>query len=133
MNQQEYLRTLSQVKKFRSKFSIPRVIINKPLPQHNCSRTALFGSDLSLYMKYLRKRNLIPVCDPSVERHTRSSFRCTHLEFLEVFNKVIFRIWILLSSWLATIQVLSVAVGLLTILDRKLLNLMFATDLLYNS
>lgn len=90
MNQQEYLRVLSEVEVFRSKLNVPGLVSDKSLPRYNCSRTALFGHDLSLAMEFLRKQGLIPVCDHSVERLSVSSFPCSHPEFLEVYDRVIF-------------------------------------------
>lgn len=55
------------------------------------SRNALFGIDIALCAEYLRPRNLIPVCDGSVSSIIiRSSFPCTHPEYLEIFDYVIF-------------------------------------------
>lgn len=90
MNQQKYLRVLSEIEVFRSNLNVPGFVSDKSLPRYNCSRTALFGHDLSLAMEFLRKRGLIPVCDPSVERLSISSFPCSHPEFLEVYDRVIF-------------------------------------------
>lgn len=67
---------------------------NKPpsLPKDIfCSRNAIFGADFSLCVEYLRPLNQIPVCDFSVSSIIiRSSFPCTHPEYLEIFNHVVF-------------------------------------------
>ena len=90
MNQHEYLRVLSEVEVFRSKLNESGFIINKSLPRYNCSRTELFGLDLSLCMEFLRERGLIPVCDHSIKRLSESAYPCSHPEFLEVYDRVIF-------------------------------------------
>lgn len=90
MSRQEYLKALAKIEVFRGKLNEPGFVINKSLPQYNCSKTARFGHDLSLAMEFLRKRGLIPVCDRSIERLSISSFPCTHPEFLEVYDRVIF-------------------------------------------
>lgn len=90
MNQQEYLRVLSLIEEFRAQPSVSKSILKQAIPQSNCSQNALFGADLSLCVEYLRVRNLIPVCDSSAKQVTQSQFPCTHPEFLEVFDRVIF-------------------------------------------
>ena len=90
MIRQEYISALAKVEVFRSKLNEPGFVINKPLPRYNCSRSALFGSDLSLCMEFLRKRGLIPVCDHSIKRLSESTYPCSHPEFLEVYDRVIF-------------------------------------------
>jgi hypothetical protein len=56
-----------------------------------CSRNALFGVDIALCAEYLRPFNLIPVCDLSVSSIiVKSSFPCTHPEYLEIFDHIVF-------------------------------------------
>lgn len=91
MNRQEYLKVLSEVEVFRSKLNVPGFVSDNPPPRYDfCSKNALFGYDLSLCMEFLRKRDLIPVCDSSVKRLSENIYPCSHPEFLEVYDRAIF-------------------------------------------
>jgi hypothetical protein len=91
MDDQEYLRVLSEVEVFRSKLNVPGFVSDKSPPRYDfCSKNARFGYDLSLCMEFLRKRGLIPVCDPSVKRLSEDIYPCSHPEFLGVYDRVTF-------------------------------------------
>jgi hypothetical protein len=89
---QEYQRA----KTLLGEIPIPSWLANhgKPFTLSNeisYSRNSLFGVDIALCAQYLRQLNLIPVCDNSVSSViVKSSFSCTHPEYLEIFDHVVF-------------------------------------------